>query len=86
MALLIAAASFGLAAAETDREHPAAAGHVYSPRQSPVFVVLMLFDLGFWYSGLGRFGMIPRDCLGVFNGTFSVVWVVEPDLTLVCML
>ena len=41
----------------------------------------MLFDSGFWYSGLGRFEMVPRDCLEVFNGTFSVIWVVEPGLT-----
>ena len=30
--------------------------------------------------------MVPRDCVEVFNETFSVVWVVEPSLTLVCML
>lgn len=30
--------------------------------------------------------MVPRGCLEVFKGTFTVVWVVEPGLMLVCML
>ena len=34
----------------------------------------------------GWFGMVPRDCLEVSNGTFSVILVVEFVLTLVCML
>ena len=46
----------------------------------------MSFDPGLWHSGLGWFGVILRDFLKVSNGTFSVLWVVEPDLTLVCML
>ena len=30
--------------------------------------------------------MVPRDCFGVCDETFSVLRVVEPSLTLLCML
>ena len=31
---------------------------------------------------LGWFGIVPRDCLEVANGTFSVIFVVEPYLVI----
>ena len=42
--------------------------------------------LGFRLGFRGAIGMVPMDCFGVFDETFSVVWIVEPGLTRLCML
>ena len=50
---------------------------------SDSFVPFICLNVDF---DLGCLRMVPRDCLGICDETFSVVWVVEPSLTLVCML